>query len=303
MSSHNETEHIQGANVITSGDSDQQTIAGNANSIIASEGKNHVVSTLLNQDITIKGKTYKITELLAKSGESEVYLANEGNEKRVIKIYYKNFRPKNNVLQTLLGLKHPDIIPLLNYDYYQGQFCEVLEYAAGGSLEELMPIRDLSALKDIVSETVNALDFCHQNNIIHRDIKPHNIFYKLPNHEDIVIGDFGISSVIEEGETRRFNTTQARTAIYAAPEIFTGVEGKTVIGKEVDYYALGITLLHLWLGEDPFKGLAPYHIPYLKINGKVKIPQDLPQDYIQLISGLITVEANKRWDIQRCKNG
>lgn len=299
--SQDSTEHIDDLSILTSGKHTQHTVLNSSNAILSSDGQGQVVTTFLNQTLQIKGKSYQIQKLLAKSGESEVYLAAEGKAKRVLKLYFRNFRPKDDILKTLLGLQHPDIIPLLDYDYYQGQFCEILEYAEGGSLEEHMPIQQTQQLKDLIAETINALDFCHQNGIIHRDIKPHNIFYKLPNQKDIVIGDFGISSVIDEGKTRRFNTSQARTAIYAAPEIISGAGGKTVVGKEVDYYALGITLLHLWSGEDPFKGVAPYRIPSLKLDGKVNIPADMPPEFVRLIRGLITVEPSKRWGLDEVK--
>jgi serine/threonine protein kinase len=70
------------------------------------------------------------------------------------------------------------------------------------------------------------------------------MLYRLPDKTGLVIGDFGISSALEEGFSKHL-TDQARTNTYAAPEVFQSIRGNAVIGKEVDYYSLGISLIHL----------------------------------------------------------
>ncbi|MBU2598233.1 MAG: protein kinase, partial [Actinobacteria bacterium] len=191
-------------------------------------------------DIVLNDENYKILKVIAKStGEAEVYLAEKENQKYVFKYYFPNFKPKDSLLKQLKGLHHDDTVDLIDYGYYCDRFFEVLEYAAGGSLMDVkedgtykyIPIKDITRIKQIVKEVVNALNFCHSKGIIHRDLKPENIFFKNPDGTDILIGDFGISSMLDEGLSKHM-TGQARTEIYAAPELYQSIGGKTIISKE-----------------------------------------------------------------------
>lgn len=261
------------------------------------------IVSAVGSEIVLNNKNYKILKVIARStGEAEVYLLEIEKQKYIFKYYYPAFKPKETILQQLKGLTHEDIIDLIDYGYYYERFFEILEYAEGGTLMETnpdgtyryIPIKDIRRLKQIVKETVDALEFCHSRGIIHRDIKPENIFFVNPDGTDIQIGDFGISSALDEGLSKHL-TGQARTEIYAAPELYQSIGGKTVISKEVDYYAFGITLIHIFSGEEPFKDLDSLSIMKVKCDGKVYIPEDMPEELKNLIKGLITVEPSKRW--------
>ena len=253
--------------------------------------------------IVLNDENYKILKAITKStGEAEVYLAEKENQKYVFKYYYPNFKPKDSLLKQLKGLHHDDIVDLIDYGYHKDRFFEILEYAEGGILMEIqeegkykyIPLKDINRIRQIVKETVNALHWCHSKGIIHRDLKPENIFFKNPDGTDVLIGDFGISSMLDEGLSKHM-TGQARTEIYAAPELYQGIGGKTIISKEVDYYALGITLIFVWQAKDPFEELSPHAIMRIKLEGKVYIPEEIPEELKNLIKGLITVEPSKRW--------
>lgn len=253
--------------------------------------------------IVLNHENYQILKVIAKStGEAEVYLAEKENQKHVFKYYYPNFKPKDSLLKQLKGLHHDDSVDLIDYGYYQDRFFEILEYAEGGSLADIqedgkykyIPLKDIKRIKQIVKETVNALHWCHSKGIIHRDVKPENIFFKNPDGTDVLIGDFGISSILDEGLSKHM-TNQARTEIYAAPELYQSIGGKTIISKGVDYYALGITLIFVWQAKDPFEELKPLAIMREKLEGKVYIPEEIPEELKNLIKGLITVEPSKRW--------
>jgi len=253
--------------------------------------------------IVLNDENYKILKVIAKStGEAEIYLTEKENQKHVFKYYYPNFKPKDSLLKQLKGLHHDDTVDLLDYGYYNDRFFEILEYAEGGSLADIqedgkykyIPLKNIKRIRQIVKETVNALHWCHSKGIIHRDVKPENIFFKNPDGTDVLIGDFGISSMLDEGLSKHM-TGQARTEIYAAPELYQGIGGKTIISKGVDYYALGISLIFVWQAKDPFEELSPHAIMRIKLEGKVYIPEEIPEELKNLIKGLITVEPSKRW--------
>jgi serine/threonine protein kinase len=182
-----------------------------------------------------------------------------------------------------------------------------MDFAEGGTLADktpegkykYLPMKEDDVLQ-VVKETVNAFDFCHSKGIVHRDIKPGNLFYKNADGSDILVGDFGISSEVDlEGGMSKRMTTTSRTEGYAAPEIYSGV-----IGKEIDYYALGITVYELLTGKNPFAGRNDMHIMRDTIQGRVAedlITRPEANSFSnrtkKLIQGLLTVRHEKRWGL------
>ena len=249
---------------------------------------------------------YEVGERLsANSGEAEIYFAIKNNKKYIIKHYYPKFRPKYEILEKLKGINHPDIINLHEYGNHEGRFYEIMDFAKGGSLSDktkegkfkYLPMDEDTVLQ-VIKETINALKFCHTNGIIHRDIKPGNLFYKNEDGTDILVGDFGISSELDlEGNMSKRMTSTSRTEGYAAPEIYSGV-----IGKEIDYYALGITIFELLTGINPFAGRNDGHIMRDTIQGRIvedlitrEESKKFSPKIIKLIQGLLTVRHEKRW--------
>lgn len=243
------------------------------------------------------------------SGEAEIYLCEKQNQTYVLK-YYFNCKPKTEVIEKLKGFRNPDIVTLYDFGEYKNHFYEVMEYAEGGSLDskdsdgkyKYLPVDEETAIQ-IIRETINAFDECHKAGIIHRDIKPGNLFYKNKDGSDILVGDFGISSYydVDDGMSKHLTQTSARTEGYTAPEVYSGV-----IGPEVDYYSLGVTLWELLTAKDPFmtvneKPMFAASIMLETIQGKmadtlIARAPDLSQKMKTLIKGLMTVRHEKRWN-------
>jgi serine/threonine protein kinase len=269
---------------------------------------------LLQTGETVQG--YVIQKLLSsEGGEAEIYLCTKDYQNYVLKYFYTR-SPDFEILQKLFLFsgKHPDIVSYIDGGQYKERHFLILEYAEGGALDskkpdgsyKYLPVTEETAMQ-IVKETINAFDICHKNGIIHRDIKPGNLFYKNAKSEtsgsDILVGDFGIASAFEADQGMSKHVTKAggaHTAGYAAPEVFTGV-----IGPEMDYYALGITLWVLLTGKEPFvneKGHPLYEgqIALDTIQGKtanllLTRSPELSAKMQKFIRGLLTVRHEKRW--------
>jgi len=279
--------------VISSGFSNNTSRETNVVISSGMDGAQIISSSLINE-VILNGQKYDILKMIARSGESEIFLVSKNGDQFVFKYYYSQYKPKDEVLSKLKGLQHADIICLIDHGYYQNRFFEISEYALGGTLQDIMPVNSIEKIKEIVGETIEALEYCHLHGIIHRDIKPENIFYRTIDKKDIAIGDFGIASNVKEGE-ELVRTSLARTNLYAAPELFTAIQGKTTIDKSVDYYAMGMTLLHLWFGRNPFEDIDEFGIMRLKSEGRIAFPDDIDEAVETLIKGLITVNPLDRW--------
>ncbi len=263
----------------------------------------------LKEGDIVKG-IYKIIQRLGHpSGEAYVYLGECLSDKKsvVIKLYHEGFSAKEDIVKTLVKITHKDIINVIDYGTEQRQFYEVMEYAEGGTLVERLTKNSFSEkelVECVIPEVANGLKFCHEHRIIHRDIKPGNIFYRDKDKTDIVLGDFGISSMLDHEFTVK-KTKGALTPDFAAPELF-GYKGEHYVSREADYYALGITLIYLYLGKSPFYGLSNLQIMTKHTTERILPPDPLSDRFKKLLSGLLIKERKKRWgasEIERWLNG
>jgi serine/threonine protein kinase/Flp pilus assembly protein TadD len=295
-------------------------IDGGQTQIITREEPGRVVSSgaMLQPGEIVAEYTVK-ERLPASGGEAEVYVCTKDGEQYALKYYYTR-KTETEVIDKIKKITHPGIVSIMSSGEYKGRFFTVLEYAAGGALDDKQPggsFRYLPAGEDeaagIARETIEAFEACHKAGIIHRDIKPGNLLYKNAPDQDkraggILVGDFGIASIFEaeEGMSKHLTETGARTEGYAAPEVYSGV-----IGKELDYYALGVTLWVLLTGEEPFadeegRALNINQIMLDTIQGKTaesllsRSPHISP-DMKKLIRGLLTVRHDKRWGYNEVK--
>jgi tetratricopeptide (TPR) repeat protein len=144
-------------------------------------------------------------------------------------------------------LRHPNIVALHDADPALGLF--VLELMPGGTLAErvatdgpLAPARARRLALDLLA----ALGAAHERGIIHRDVKPANVFYDAAGNAKL--GDFGAAHLADFGQTQTGGFFG--TVLYMAPEQITG----GAIGVAADLYALGVTLFHALTGRPAFLG-------------------------------------------------
>ena len=171
---------------------------------------------------------------------------------------------------------------------------ELMEYLEGGTLNDTHANGNMDLFRRVALQAAAALAYCHNNGIIHKDIKPSNYFFRDKEHTEVVLGDFGISSVMAEDE-KVHRTTQARTPVYAAPEMYSDViDGVVEITPAVDYYSLGITLMTFWLGENPLSSNERLMMRR-KNEGRLPKINELPERVKIIVQGLTAVNPQNRW--------
>jgi hypothetical protein len=231
-------------------------------------------------------------------GEAEVYQCADElrNETVALKLYYRmNARPKAAVLAKLQGLDHPHIVRIRDHFFWRDRFCEVLDFCAGGTIETSAPI-SAPGLRGFLEQLLDGLNYCHSQGIVHRDIKPSNLLFRDAAKTELLLADFGISSVLDSlDDTYRLSSTFARTIDYAAPELFPRKGGKVEISPKTDYYALGITLMHLLAGRSPFADAGYEQIVYAHATGELPKPATNDAAFLKLLQGLTQHKAENRW--------
>ena len=248
---------------------------------------------------SLKGVTYrKIKCLSDSSGEAQIFLVENNGNEYVLKVYYPTFNVNKKLLQTIRSFNFEMIVRLYDFGktYVEGKhrFYELMEYLRGGTLSSYQLNGDLNMFRRVALQGAAALAYCHNSNILHKDIKPSNFFFRDENHDELVLGDFGISSMLEQ-DGKAHRTTQARTPIYAAPEMYADViDGVVELTSAADYYSLGMTLFAFWLGENPMSSNERVMMRQ-KNEGRLPRLNELPETVKHIVQGLTAVSPMSRW--------
>ena len=223
----------------------------------------------LDKELIINEK-YKILYKLGKGGFSKVYLVqniHDGKnyalkvllQKRNTERHKNNFQKEINVLKDLYKLNNSYILKL----YDDGKFITedqierlyfVVDYTEKGDLYYYLKINGglgEKFSKILFKKILEGIQFCHDNNICHFDIKVQNIL--LDGKFNPIINDFGSCKKIKNTDTdelMEYKGTRG-TKIVMCPQMFE--EGKTYNGIDADIYALGVVLFYLVLGKSCFK--------------------------------------------------
>jgi len=284
---------------MTAGTTGRPALAGDATVRAAMPVQEPVEEIVEGEYFLLKGERYSRREILSdNSGEGQVFLVEKDGKEYVLKVYYPTFDVNRKLLQTIHNLDFEMIVTLLDYGktYVDGKnrTYELMEYLRGGTLSEYRLNGDMDKFRRIALQGAAALAYCHNNNILHKDIKPSNYFFRDKEQTEVVLGDFGISSLMEDGR-KSIRTTQARTPIYAAPEMYSDViDGVVEITPPADFYSFGMTLMALWLGGNPMSS-NEREMMRQKNEGRLPRLAELPERVRMIVQGLTAVNPQKRW--------
>ena len=157
-------------------------------------------------------------------------------------------------IDVVAKLNHPHILPLLDSGNTGGFLYYVMPYVDGGSLRGRLNQETQLRIDDAIAltrEVALALDYAHQQGIVHRDVKPENI---LLSRGYALLGDFGIARVLSQIDVERLTQTGASpgTPSYMSPEQCGGGGGP--LDGRSDLYSLGCVLYEMLAGNPPFQG-------------------------------------------------
>ncbi len=202
---------------------------------------------------------YQIVELVGEGGMATVYRAHDPRLKRDVAVkvmlpslvadptFCQRFERE---AQSVANLRHPTILTVHDYGETEtGQLYLVVEYVPEGTLRDrLQGPMSLERVIDIVAQVAEALDYAHQQGVIHRDVKPNNIL--LTQDGRPLLADFGLAKPIESDRRLTASGMMMGTPDYVAPEQAQGFD----IDGRADVYALGVMLFEMLAGRHPYAG-------------------------------------------------
>lgn len=226
------------------------------------------------------GNRYEILEKIGEGGMATVYKARCNILKRyvAVKVLREEFttdeefiRRFNTEAQAAASLTHPNIVSIFDVGHEDNVYYIVMELVQGKTLKEIINEDGVLPWKwsvNIAIQVASALETAHKNNIVHRDIKPHNIIIT----EDGIakVTDFGIAKAVSNSTITAFGTTIG-SVHYFSPEHARG--GYT--DAKSDIYSLGVVMYEMLTGRVPFDADTPVSIALKHMQEKPVEPMKL----------------------------
>jgi serine/threonine protein kinase len=230
---------------------------------------------------------YHLLHLLGRGGFADVYLGQHIHLGTLAAIKVLRVQLGNHDVEKFLHeakiiahLSHPHIVRVLDFGVEDGIPFLVMDHAPKGSLRELYTKGTLLPLTTIISyvkQVGDALQYAHEQKLIHRDVKPENML--LGKRNEVLLSDFGIA-VIQHSTNSQVREEQTGTALYMAPE---QIMGRPRVAS--DQYALVLSELKQHIGKAVTLLLCLYN--------KKRVEPGVLADELSLLYGYYDQEANK----------
>ncbi len=202
---------------------------------------------------------YQLIRQLGEGGMAQVYLARDVRLGRevAVKVLDRRLAERSGFRERFLrearlvaGLDHPNIVPLYDFGESDALYL-VMPFVSGGSMQEMLhrtPF-EVSQVVTYGTQITDALEYAHQRNVVHRDVKPANMLLHADGR--LMLSDFGLAKILDSSgvPAPSRNRPDAGTPEYMAPE---QIEGRT--DSRADVYAVGVVLYLLLTGHLPFTG-------------------------------------------------
>jgi serine/threonine-protein kinase len=225
---------------------------------------------------------FRIVRWLGAGGMGEVYLAEHPRLPRrdALKILPADvsadaeYRARFNREADLASkLRHPHIVSVHDRGEHDGQLWISMDYVDGTDGARLVRDRYPAGMPadeavEIITAVAGALDYAHQQGLLHRDVKPANILLSQPDHDgerQVFLADFGIARELADAKGLTATNITVGTIAYAAPEQLMGLE----LDGRADQYALAVTAFHLLTGAPPYQHSNPAAVIGQHLNAEI----------------------------------
>ena len=239
------------------------------------------------------GGRYILLEKIGGGGMAVVYKATDTILNRTVAIkvlrnefsndpeFVKNFE---NEAQSAASLSHPNVVNIFDVGKEKDDHYIVMEYIDGKTLKEVIQERaplPSAEVVEIAKQICEALENAHENQIIHRDIKPHNIL--INKFGRVKVTDFGIARAVTSSTITYQADSVLGSVHYFSPEQAKG----GIASATSDIYSLGVVMYEMLTGKLPFSGESPISIALKHLQDELTEPsiynQDIPENLENIV--------------------
>ena len=261
------------------------------------------------------GGRYELRQLIGRGGMAEVHIGNDTRLNRIVAIkilrqdlardpiFQTRFRRE---AQAAANLNHPAIVAVYDTGEETVKSSDgtqiqvpyiVMEYVEGHTVRELLtdgnPVPINEAL-EIVSGVLDALEYAHHQNLVHRDIKPGNVM--ITTTGKIKVMDFGIARALSDSQATMTQTDAVvGTAQYLSPEQARGEQ----VDARSDLYSTGCLLYELLTGVPPFKGDSAVAVAFQHVSQLPRVPSsiapDIPEALDRVVMKALAKDRDERY--------
>ncbi|MBR3785096.1 MAG: Stk1 family PASTA domain-containing Ser/Thr kinase [Firmicutes bacterium] len=251
---------------------------------------------------------YELIEKIGEGGMAVVYKAKCRLLNRYVAIkilrpeftkdaqFVENFKRES---QAAAGLQHQNIVSVYDVGKEGNIHFIVMELIDGRPLSDLINEHgpfDYRDAMEITKQVASALSLAHKNNIIHRDVKPHNIM--ITKDGIAKLADFGIAKAVSSSTMVANETSRIIGSVhYFSPEQARG----SYVDERSDIYSLGIVLYEMLTGQVPFDGENPVQVALMHINDEITPPSHLAHGIPPALEKLV-MKATDKYQSNRYKN-
>ena len=253
----------------------------------------------MNLDGSLLADRYEIIKKVGNGGMATVYKAKDTilNRFVAVKILRDEFTTDQEFIkrfeaeaQAAASITHPNIVSVYDVGNQDNLYYIVMELIQGKTLKEII-LEEGGPLPwkwsvNIAIQIASALEVAHKNNVIHRDIKPHNIIIT----EDGVakVTDFGIAKAVSNSTITAFGTTIG-SVHYFSPEHARG----GITDAKSDLYSLGVVMYEMLTGKLPFDADTPVSVALKHMQEEPEEPADINENIPEAVNDIIMKALRK----------
>jgi tRNA A-37 threonylcarbamoyl transferase component Bud32 len=259
--------------------------------------------------------SYAVGELIARGGMGEIYKGEHTTLNRPVAIKLlpehmadnADFRARfEREARMVAGLRHPNIVNVFDFGYTDTSYYMVMEYIDGQELRDYiraaapLPLDEVRAL---IRDIASALDYAHEQGLVHRDVKPSNVMLQpstisggKQTGKRAILMDFGIAKMTNGTTGRTTGVGVVGTLDYMAPE---QIQAVAEIDGRADIYSLGVVLYEMVTGKLPFQADNVGQLLFAHLQQPAPDPRDLrpdlPVDFADAILRALAKSPDARW--------
>ncbi|MDD2401236.1 MAG: Stk1 family PASTA domain-containing Ser/Thr kinase [Clostridia bacterium] len=256
----------------------------------------------------ILSKRYEIIKQIGGGGTALVYSARDIylNRMVAVKILREQLTSDEEFVscfrreaQAVASLSHTNIVNIYDVGDDNGTYYLVMEIVEGRNLKEIIKEKgnlSISETVRIAEQICDAIEHAHEHNVIHRDIKPHNVL--ITKEEKIKVTDFGIARAVSAATITHTDSVMG-SVHYFSPEQARG----EISDEKSDIYSLGVVIYEMLTGRLPFKGESPISVVLNKLQNDPtppsKINSQIGEALEKVILKAMEKEPQKRYNSVR----